>query len=219
MEKNYYEILEVDKKASNEIIEKAYKTLAKKYHPDLQESQTQKEYEEKMKLINEAYSVLSDDYKRNEYDNHLQENIISLEQYQAILQENKTLKQEIQRLSSTQTRQAYNTNNNVYNTQQTYNTSNNIYNRQYQEQVNRAVNQAYQDAYVQDMKNRGYKIRYKRTFKQYVKLAATILCIILVCALIYHIPFVKKFFTDLYNENIVVKSIVDIFINTFTTKF
>ena len=34
--KNYYEILEVDKNASEEVIEKAYKTLAKKYHPDLQ---------------------------------------------------------------------------------------------------------------------------------------------------------------------------------------
>ena len=37
MNKNYYEILQVDKKASQEIIEKAYKLLAKKYHPDLRE--------------------------------------------------------------------------------------------------------------------------------------------------------------------------------------
>lgn len=36
MEKNYYEILEVDKHASSDIIKKAYTTLAKKYHPDLQ---------------------------------------------------------------------------------------------------------------------------------------------------------------------------------------
>ena len=36
MEKNYYEILEINKNASKEIMDKAYKTLIKKYHPDLQ---------------------------------------------------------------------------------------------------------------------------------------------------------------------------------------
>ena len=52
--KNYYETLEVDKKASPEVIEKAYKTLVKKYHPDLQNEENHVEYEEKMKEINEA---------------------------------------------------------------------------------------------------------------------------------------------------------------------
>ena len=57
-----YDILEVSKKASKEIIEKAYKTLAKKYHPDLQNSDNEKKIaEERMKAINEAYSVLSDE--------------------------------------------------------------------------------------------------------------------------------------------------------------
>ena len=49
--KNYYEILEVDKNASQEVIEKAYKALAKKYHPDLQQSQMQQQYAEKMKIV------------------------------------------------------------------------------------------------------------------------------------------------------------------------
>ena len=200
MEKNYYEILEVDKKASNEIIEKAYKTLAKKYHPDLQSNEIQKEYEEKMKLINEAYSVLSDDYKKSTYDEQLQNNIGSIDDYKKVLQENAALKQEIQRLTGEQTQQTYN-------------------NMQYQEQVNRAVNQAYQDAYVQDMKNRGYKIKYKHTFKQYRNLIISIAVVILIFILIWQIPFVKKFFVGIYEENIVIKSIVDIFINTFTTKF
>ena len=65
--KNFYEILEVDKKASSEIIEKAYKTLVKKYHPDLHPDD--KEYaEEQIKLINDAYDTLSDTTKREEYD-------------------------------------------------------------------------------------------------------------------------------------------------------
>ena len=54
--KNYYEILEVDKNASEEVIEKAYKTLAKKYHPDLQNNS---DCQDKMRQINEAYEILS----------------------------------------------------------------------------------------------------------------------------------------------------------------
>lgn len=49
--KNLYEILEVSETASKEIIEKAYKTLAKKYHPDLQETADKEKAEEMMKKI------------------------------------------------------------------------------------------------------------------------------------------------------------------------
>ena len=47
--KNYYDLLEVSEKASPEVIEKAYKTLVKKYHPDLQPDDKKKEAEEKIK--------------------------------------------------------------------------------------------------------------------------------------------------------------------------
>ena len=91
MEKNYYEILEVDKKASNEIIEKAYKTLAKKYHPDLQEDNFKKDSEIKMQLINEAYETLSDPEKKKNYDISLSETTISEDDISSILEENKDL--------------------------------------------------------------------------------------------------------------------------------
>lgn len=71
---NLYEILEVSEKASKEVIDKAYRVLAKKYHPDLQTSQEAKEQAENtMKKINEAYEILGDDEKRREYDIELQE--------------------------------------------------------------------------------------------------------------------------------------------------
>ena len=63
---DYYETLGVGKNASKEEIKKAYKTLAKKYHPDL--NQGNKNAEQKFKEINEAYSALSDDSKRENYD-------------------------------------------------------------------------------------------------------------------------------------------------------
>lgn len=64
--KNYYEILEINSGASEEVIKAAYKALIKKYHPD---NGTEKDPTgEKMRMINEAYSVLSDRHKRQEYD-------------------------------------------------------------------------------------------------------------------------------------------------------
>lgn len=81
--KNYYEILQVSPHASDDIIEKAYKVLAKKYHPDLQQSLSSKNYAEKrLKEINEAYNVLKDEFLREQYDFELkkeQENIIEEE--------------------------------------------------------------------------------------------------------------------------------------------
>ena len=64
---DYYEILEVHPKASQEIIKKAYLTLAKKYHPDT--TTFDKTFaEQKIKQINEAYKVLSNEQLRSEYD-------------------------------------------------------------------------------------------------------------------------------------------------------
>ena len=74
--KNYYEILEVDKNASEEVLDRAYRVLAKKYHPDMQTGRQRRENEEKMKIINEAYSVLSDKQRREKYDLKLQEEIV-----------------------------------------------------------------------------------------------------------------------------------------------
>lgn len=64
--KDYYAILGVDKNASSDDIKKAYRTLVKKYHPDLHPGD--KEAAEKFKEINEANEVLSDEKKRKQYD-------------------------------------------------------------------------------------------------------------------------------------------------------
>jgi molecular chaperone DnaJ len=66
MAKDYYKILGVSENASKEDIKKAYKRLAKKYHPDLNKSDP--DAAEKFKEINEAASVLGDEKKRAQYD-------------------------------------------------------------------------------------------------------------------------------------------------------
>lgn len=64
--RDYYEILGVKKDASQEQIKKAYRKLARKYHPDVNPDDPNAE--EKFKDINEAYQVLSDEEKRSKYD-------------------------------------------------------------------------------------------------------------------------------------------------------
>ncbi len=64
--RDYYEVLGVAKDADDAAIKRAYRQLAKKYHPDVNPGN--KEAEEKFKEINEAYQVLSDPQKRQQYD-------------------------------------------------------------------------------------------------------------------------------------------------------
>ena len=63
--KDYYNVLGVDKKASKDDIKRAFRKLAHKYHPDKGSTD-----EQKFKEITEAYSILSDDKKRREYDTY-----------------------------------------------------------------------------------------------------------------------------------------------------
>jgi curved DNA-binding protein len=63
--KDYYKIMDVDEKATPEEIKKAYKKLARRYHPDVSK---EKDAEKKFKDVGEAYEVLKDPDKRREYD-------------------------------------------------------------------------------------------------------------------------------------------------------
>ena len=66
--KDYYKTLGVEKNASQDEIKKAFRKLARKYHPDMNKGAGAKAAEEKFKEINEANEVLSDPDKRQKYD-------------------------------------------------------------------------------------------------------------------------------------------------------
>lgn len=201
MEQNYYDILEVNKNASPEIIEKAYKTLVKKYHPDLQENDLKIKYEEKIKKINEAYSILSDSEKRKNYDLFLKNNEVSIDDYNKLYQENIILKKEINYLKNNYKQN--NINNNLNNINYYIeNIRKNNYEK-YNTEKNKENNSK--------IENEIYEINYKRILKNILALIITIFIIFIISSILWHIPFTKNYLINLYEKNTILKSFISIF--------
>ena len=203
MEQNYYEILEVNKNASPEIIEKAYKTLVKKYHPDLQQDENKNKYEEKIKKINEAYDILSDPEKRKNYDLNLKNTEISINDYNSLYQENINLKNNLNIL-----KEKLNYLNNIQNNYEKNNLNyNNLENnKNYSENNNINYNDINYTNYFSN-----FFVNIKNKLKDLFAFFITILIIIFIFFILWHIPFTKNYLIKLYNEN----SILQFFINLF----
>ena len=194
--KNYYEILEVDKNASEEVIEKAYKTLAKKYHPDLQNNSN---CQDKMRQINEAYEILSNDFKRREYDEKIKRQSVSIEEYNRIIQENNRLKKDLKRVANQREMS------------------------QNQERLEeRSIMQRYYEQIKKATKQPQMRYERKKTkislekIKKIVIYIAILIGIGLVLAIV---PFTRKFFINLYNNNVIIKLLVDTIVETFSRGF
>ena len=201
----YYEILEVSRMASKEVITKAYKVLVRKYHPDLEQDEGKKEEaKEKMVRINEAYETLSDDEKRKKYDDTI-----------AILEEKERIAKEKERQQSKTQNINNNRNINVNkNTVDVNSNINNIDNRNnlnndtiLQEEMQRAeeeiqmhkqniVNQMYED-YYNTLRRMGYKVVTVRPLKERIKAYLIAGIVIIFLILIYNIPFIRGF---IYNK-------------------
>lgn len=206
-EKTLYEILEVSEKASPEVIEKAYKVLVKKYHPDLQKESDKKNAEVMMKKINEAYEVLQDAQKRMEYDNNLEE----------------IRKEEIEKNSGN-----YNLENNNYN-----NLDINYHEKQKVElekqlreeeikrrmQMQENLNMEYQNAYENYLRSLGYRIKKRWTKEKIRDLFITILIIVVIFAILWIIPPTNKIIRNFYEGNPILKAIIDIIIAIITGIF
>lgn len=194
----YYEILEVSRMASKEVITKAYKVLVRKYHPDLEQDEGKKEEaKEKMVRINEAYETLSDDEKRKKYD----DTIAILEEKERIAKEKERQQSKTQNVNNNRNINV-NSNNNI--------SINNIDNRNnlnndtiLQEEMQRAeeeiqmhkqniVNQMYED-YYNTLRRMGYKVVTVRPLKERIKAYLIAGIVIILLILIYNIPFIRGF--------------------------
>ena len=223
--KNYYDWLEISKNASPEVIEKAYKALVKKYHPDLQEGENKAKAEEIIKKINEAYAVLSDETKRKQYDETIKDDTISKEAYDKLQQELNNIKRQSSEMNNSYVDKQHanyqNTNQAIHNTnfEASENLNNQNQNIDYQQQLENARRKAYHDAYVQELRRRGYKIRYKKTFKDYLKIFIAIVVVILICVLLWVIPFTREKLISFYNSNEMVKYMIDFIIKIVKSIF
>lgn len=205
--KNYYEILEVDIHASKEIIDKAFKVLAKKYHPDTQDDTKKAWAEEQFKLLNEAYEVLSDEAKRDEYTKELEFNKDS--QLNALMLRNADLEVQIENLQIE-----------LENLKHPSSTNSSFYNNDYQNQT-QFQKQVYTHSYTEPTQYETkkqepvyYEYYYhpiKDKLKNLIAFFITILIIAFVVFLLWKIPYTHKLLVDFYENNSVIKSILDLF--------
>ena len=155
--------------------------------------------------LQQLFLLLLLQYNEQLQREELQKQSISEEQRERLIQENYALKQQLNNMRINKQQEDEGTIINM--------------SRMLEQQIRTARKQAYHDAYIQDMKNRGYRIKYKHDLKYYLKLIKTLAITVLVLFLIYQIPFVKNFFIESYNENRVFQAIIDIFKNTFSAGF
>ena len=202
--KTLYEILEVSETASSEVIEKAYKVLAKKYHPDLQTPANRVQAEKKMKEINEAYDILNNEQKRKEYDDEL------------------ARKRELSNMKDNQ--QA------TTNTYTTYNKAYDMQRRRYQEnlrkeeqkmrqQMQKNLEKEYENAYYGYLRSLGYKIKEHWTWKKTKELLVTIVILIIIGIILWFIPPTHNMLVNFYESNPIIKTIIDIIINIIKAIF
>lgn len=227
MNTTLYEILEVSETASKEVIEKAYKVLAKRYHPDLQTPENKQMAEQKMKEINEAYDILSDDTKRKTYDEKLQIQRESEKRTNMNAQYDMGTKQRTTDTSYTnyansqgQASQKQQNSYDSYNRQEMSSEElryREMQRRRYeeelrkqQEQMQKNMQAQYENAYYDYLRSLGYRIKERWTWEKTKKLIVSILIMIGILWILWVIPPTHNLMLHLYESNGIIKVLVDI---------
>ena len=211
-----YEVLEVSENASAEVIEKAYKVLVKKYHPDLQSPENRPASEKRMKEINEAYDILGDEAKRRQYDEKL-----SAQREMEKQQQNQQSQRRQEQPPQYQNMQSNGVNQNTRRPDQVaYRRYEDMQRRRYEEELRRQqekmqenMQQEYQNAYYNYLRSLGYKIKETWTWQRTKDLLITLLIIAVICTILWFLPPTHKMLVDIYESNPIIKIIVNIIVN------
>ena len=225
-------MLEVSEKASQEIIEKAYKTLAKKYHPDLQDASGKKNAEAMMKKINEAYEVLGDKEKRKAYDYELQAKREAEELRKQELERQK-INQDFERQASNNFSQ-YEQQSTEYGSEEKFDNNENFdyekerlkYEKRLQKEeikqrkkMQEDLNKEYQNAYENYLRDLGYKVKHKWTKENIKDFFIVISIMAIIITALWFIPPTHNWMVNFYEENPILKTIIDIIVAIITGIF
>lgn len=218
-----YDVLEVSEKASKEVIEKAYKILVKRYHPDVQTEENRDKAEEMIKKVNNAYDILSDDYKRAQYDEKLKQE-----------RENANQQSEIEEKKQYENQNPVNTNvqNNNYEQHDNEQYNNQDYNsqnpndveswqemlaslspkarRKLEKQIEQNAQEDYRTMYEDYLRSLGYRVKHKLTWKDIKAILIFILAFTVVFRILWWIPNTHSWMINLYQTNIIIHLLANI---------
>ena len=237
-----YNLLEVEENASQEEIEKAYQRLLIEYHKDPKLDEEENNAREiilnKLKL---AYDILSNEEKRDRYDKELAkkraEELIqnvsvakNTEPQEENVEMQNDIKQEIpkvQTVSNNSESENYNDEDdddeieNASLTDEEKKKLKKAARKEFKTNLKKAqkaeeeYNRAYNEAYNNYLRKMGYSVKEPWTWKRVKNLIITILAIIITCTVIWLLPPTRNLLTQIYEENFIVKSLVDIVVMLF----
>lgn len=205
--KTYYDILEVSRYATDEVISRAHKVLVKRYHPDLQQdAEARKKAAEEMVKVNEAYSILSDKDKKAKYDKKLE-----LEEQRRNMQNassNNSINRNTRSNNSNASRNvSANINQGMVNMQNMQN----FQNPQTAEEIERqrrliemqgnAIRENMRQQYYNQLRSMGYTIKEPFSWKKAKRTALLIIVIVIINFIIFNIPFLANMMSELEFAN------------------
>ncbi len=230
-----YDLLEVDEKASKEEIQKAYQKLILEYaqNPNLT-AEENADNELIMNKVKIAYTILMDDAKRDKYDKDL-----AKKRAEELLQNVSTVSEEIEEEPANIENEEVDDDDKYddgdYDDSYEDSERANIQeveevelSKEEQKRVQKAAqdefkanlkkaqkaeeeyNKAYNEAYNNYMRKLGYNVKEPITLKRVMNVVIFIIVTIVVCVIAWLIPPIRKMLIDIYNENIIIKALVDI---------
>ncbi len=222
-----YDLLEVDEKASKEEIEKSYLRLVNEYKMDPTLSQEENNDNELiLKKLKLAYDILTDDEKRDKYDAELAkkraEELIKNVTVQPaqVAEPEEAPKENVPQEKTENIEDEYEEEiieeHEVQLTDEEKKKLKKAAEKEFKGNLKRAqkaeeeYNKAYNEAYNNYLRKMGYTVKEPWTWKRVRNLIVGILIIIVVCALIWLLPPTRNLLIQIYEENFIVKSLVDI---------